>query len=133
MAVNENASGVEAPEGLVYFPSHVWLDRSASPERLGVTAEGARRLGSVIFADLPAAGDQLSIGGRLCELESSKSVQSVLSPVAGAVVRANPDMDVDAGVVNADPYGRGWLCEVEVSAASDEAMDASAYRAFCAK
>lgn len=131
--MNENASGVEAPERLAYFPSHVWLDRSVCPARLGVTAEGVRRLGSVIFADLPAAGAQLSIGGQLCELESSKSVQSVPSPVAGAVVRANSDVDIDAGVINADPYGRGWLCEVTVSEVLNEAMDASAYHAFCAK
>lgn len=103
---------------LRYSEEHEWID-SSTPARVGVTAVAADALGEVVFVDLPQAGSQVSAGEVCGELESTKAVSDLYSPVSGTVVAVNEALEEDPGVINTDPYGQGWLFTVEVSAPGD--------------
>lgn len=99
---------------LRYSEEHEWVDDS-SPARVGVTAVAADALGEVVFVDLPQAGSRVSAGQVCGELESTKAVSDLYSPVSGTVVAVNEALEDDPAVINTDPYGAGWLFTVEVS------------------
>lgn len=87
-------------------------------------------LGDIVYVSLPAVGDEVEAGGAVGELESTKSVSDVYAPLAGRVVAVNTALDDSPELVNSDPYGEGWLFELEVSdpAAVDGLLDATAYQ-----
>lgn len=108
-------AGYHFPRNLVYSEFHTWVkiigDRRA---RVGVTDFAQRKLRAVVFIDLPKAGLRVKRGDVLATLESVKAVSEVLSPVSGKVVLCNERLDDDPGLVNRDPYGEGWIAEMEV-------------------
>ena len=75
---------------------------------------GADRLGEVVFAELPQVGDQVTAGETCGEVESTKSVSDLYAPVTGTVTAVNEDIDGAYEAINEDPFGAGWLFEVEV-------------------
>lgn len=81
---------------------------------MGVSAVAADALGEVVFVELPEAGAAVEAGERCGELESTKSVSDLVSPVTGTVVAVNGAVVDEPGTINADPYGAGWLFAVEV-------------------
>lgn len=102
-----------------YSEDHEWIN--ASPEeaagktvRVGITSVAADRLGEVVFAELPAVGDTVTAGETCGEIESTKSVSDLYSPVTGTVTAVNEDIDGAYEAINEDPFGAGWLFEVEV-------------------
>ncbi|MDO5063445.1 MAG: glycine cleavage system protein GcvH [Actinomyces bowdenii] len=99
---------------LRYSEEHEWVD-SSSPARVGISAVAADALGEVVFAELPEVGGQVSAGQVCGELESTKAVSDLYSPVSGTVVAVNEALEEDPSVINTDPYGAGWLFTVEVS------------------
>jgi glycine cleavage system H protein len=99
---------------LRYSAEHEWID-DASPARIGITAVAAEALGDVVYVDLPEAGSTVTAGETCGEIESTKSVSDLYSPVTGTVVEVNDAVADNPGVVNEDPYGNGWLFTVEVS------------------
>ncbi len=99
---------------LRYSAEHEWIDE-ASPARIGITAVAAEALGDVVYVDLPEAGSTVTAGETCGEIESTKSVSDLYSPVTGTVVEVNDAVADNPGVVNEDPYGNGWLFTVEVS------------------
>jgi glycine cleavage system H protein len=118
------------PEDLKYSADHEWVRQGNElTVRVGVTAYAAEQLGDIVYVSLPSVGDSVDVGDACGELESTKSVSDVLSPVAGTVSAVNPLLEGSPETVNADPYGDGWLFELEVpeDADLDDLLDADAY------
>ncbi|PFG41470.1 glycine cleavage system H protein [Isoptericola jiangsuensis] len=103
------------PANLRYSVEHEWID-DASPATVGVTSVAADALGDVVYLELPEVGATIEAGTVVGEIESTKSVSELYSPVSGTVVEVNTAAVDDPAVVNADPFGAGWLFKVEVSA-----------------
>lgn len=130
------------PDDLKYTADHEWLrdvsTDSAAVVRVGITSYAQEALGDVVFVTLPAVGATMTAGQALGEVESTKSVSDVYAPVAGTVVAVNPALDAQPELVNADPYGEGWIVELEPAAGSavatvlvgDGLLDATAYQAL---
>ncbi|ADG73015.1 glycine cleavage system H protein [Cellulomonas flavigena DSM 20109] len=104
----------ELPTTLQYTAEHEWVD-AASPVTVGITAVAADALGDIVFVELPAVGSDVEAGAVVGEIESTKSVSELYSPVSGTVVEVNQAAVDDPSVVNSDPYGDGWLFRVEVT------------------
>lgn len=122
----------EIPEDLKYTADHEWVRLgNDSTVRVGITEFAAEQLGDIVYAVLPEVGSELSVGNAAGELESTKSVSDIMSPVDGVVSAVN-DLLADAPeTVNASCYGDGWLFEVGLSAEAnlDDLLDADAYAA----
>ena len=103
------------PTDLQYTAEHEWLT-TGDPATIGITATAAEALGDVVYLELPEVGAQVTAGAVCGEIESTKSVSEIYSPVTGTVVEVNQDAVADPSVVNTDPYGDGWLLRVEVVA-----------------
>ncbi|GIG41764.1 glycine cleavage system protein GcvH [Cellulomonas phragmiteti] len=105
----------ELPTTLQYTAEHEWVDAS-SPTTVGITAVAADALGDIVFVELPAVGSTIEAGAVIGEIESTKSVSELFSPVSGTVVEVNQDAVDDPSLVNSDPYGAGWLLRVDATA-----------------
>ncbi|MDY3127080.1 MAG: glycine cleavage system protein GcvH [Corynebacterium sp.] len=121
------------PTNFTYSEDHEWFNASADEAvgkvvRVGITSVAADRLGEVVFAELPAVGDEITAGETCGEVESTKSVSDLFSPVSGTVTAVNEAVHDDYAVINNDPFGEGWLFEVEVTAVG-ETMTAEEYQA----
>lgn len=123
---------MEFPEDLRYTEEHEWARLEDRRVRVGITDFAQDALGDVVYVDLPAVGATVEAHAPLGEVESTKSVSDVFSPVSGTVVERNPLVDDRPELVNEAPYGDGWLVVIEVAdpAAIEELLDAAAYRAF---
>ncbi|MBW4030339.1 MAG: glycine cleavage system protein GcvH [Acidobacteria bacterium] len=121
---------MQIPSELRYSTDHEWASRVDAVVRVGITDYAQDALGDVVFVDLPQVGAAVSAGGALGEVESTKSVSEVYAPVAGTVVRVNEALVASPELVNSDPYGAGWLCEIStvVTTDFDALLDADAYR-----
>ena len=122
------------PEDLKYTSEHEWVrspGQAESSVRVGITHFAQDALGDIVFASLPEVGAEVEAGTAVGELESTKSVSDVYSPLTGTVVARNEALDGSPELVNSDPYGEGWLFEVVPSDASavDGLMDSAAYQA----
>ena len=102
------------PSHLRYSAEHEWVDES-SPVKVGLSAVAVDALGDVVYLDLPEAGSAVTAGEVCGEVESTKSVSELFSPVTGTVVEVNAEAVDNPAVLNEDPYGAGWLFTVEVS------------------
>ncbi len=119
-----------APE-LQYSDEHEWVAREAGNlVSIGISAVATDALGDVVYVDLPAAGTDVRAGETFGEVESTKSVSDLFSPVSGRVAERNEQLEEAPELVNQDPYGEGWMIVVEGSEPSDldDLMDADAYR-----
>ncbi len=116
------------PPQFRYAADHEWVSPTA-PHRVGVSDFAQDQLGDLTYAELPEVGKVLSAGDEFGSLESIKSVSSLYAPVAGKVVAINEKLSDDPGLVNRDPYGDGWIIEIEPSDAGQFAalMDSAAY------
>ena len=112
---------------LRYSADHEWLS-AGSPARVGVSAVATNKLGEVVFVELPEVGAAVEAGEPCGELESTKSVSDLVSPVTGTVVAVNGAVVDEPSTINADPYGQGWLFEVEVES-EGELLSAREYAA----
>jgi glycine cleavage system H protein len=122
----------EVPDDLHYTAEHEWVRLTGSRARVGITAYAQDALGDIVFVSLPAVGDRVAPGSAVGEVESTKSVSDVYAPVAGAVVARNDALDASPELINSDPYGDGWMLEIDVEdegAAAAGLLDAAAYRA----
>ena len=118
------------PEDLKYSTEHEWVRTgNASTVRVGITSYAADELGDIVFVSLPAVGETVEAGDACGELESTKSVSDIFSPVAGVVSGVNPLLEANPETINTDPYGDGWLFELELGdeADLDSLLDADAY------
>ena len=123
----EQPLNLDIPEHLEYSDEHVWVDRSDDLAIIGITEYAADQLGELVFVDLPEPGTRVEAGDEIVELESSKAVQPLISPVAGTVKYVNRDVAGDPSVVNGDPYGEGWTLKVELDDDEPELLTAEEY------
>ncbi len=125
----------DIPPDLRYTAEHEWVRRSGDDTvRVGITDFAQSALGDVVFVQLPDVGTELTAGESFGEVESTKSVSDLYAPVSGKVSAVNADLDGSPQLVNSDPYGDGWLLDVQVSEVGDldsaisSLLDAEAYR-----
>lgn len=104
----------DVPRHLQYTAEHEWID-GAQPATIGITRNAADALGDIVYLELPTVGSEIAAGAVVGEVESTKSVSELFSPVSGTVVEVNQDAVDEPSVVNADPYGAGWLFKVDVT------------------
>jgi glycine cleavage system H protein len=117
------------PDQLRYSSDHEWISRDGSRVRIGITDYAQDSLGDVVFVQLPTVGDSFAAGDTIGEVESTKSVSDIYAPVAGSVVAVNDALADAPQLLNEDPYGEGWICELELADAGqvDGLLDAAAY------
>jgi glycine cleavage system H protein len=124
---------------LHYTADHEWVRRTGDDVvRVGITDFAQSALGDVVFVRLPDVGADLAAGESFGEVESTKSVSDLYAPVSAKVVAVNDDLDASPELVNTDPYGGGWLLDLQVEADAlekgfAELLDAEAYRSTLAE
>ncbi|HXY65807.1 MAG TPA: glycine cleavage system protein GcvH [Mycobacterium sp.] len=130
----------EIPPDLHYTAEHEWIRRTGdNTVRVGITDFAQSALGDVVFVQLPDVGTELTAGESFGEVESTKSVSDLFAPVSAKVVAVNSDLDGNSQLVNSDPYGAGWLIDLEVDDGESfeqdftALLDADAYRATLAE
>jgi len=123
---------MEFPEQLRYTKEHEWVAVEGGRARVGITDFAQDALGDVVYVDLPEVGAAVQAATPFGEVESTKSVSDVYSPVTGTIVERNPLIEERPELVNEQPYEDGWLIVVSVAdgASLDGLMDAAAYRSF---
>ena len=126
----------EIPPELSYTSEHEWVQRVGDDTvRVGITDFAQSSLGDVVFVQLPDVGSDITAGESFGEVESTKSVSDLYSPVTAKVVAVNGDLEGNPQLVNSDPYGDGWLIELQADTESLEdglggLLDANAYQAL---
>jgi glycine cleavage system H protein len=108
------------PEELHYTPEHEWVAITGSTASVGITDHAQNALGDVVYVSVPAAGSKVTAGEPCGEVESTKSVSDLYSPVDGEVTEVNPELEENPGLINSDPYGAGWLFKVALAASDGE-------------
>ena len=121
----------EVPDELRYLESHEWTTADGDTVRVGVSDFAQDELGDVVFVELPEVGDEISAGEPFGVVESIKAVSDLYAPVSGEVVAVHEDLFDRPELVNEDPYGDGWMLEVEPADGGDAEglLDAEAYDA----
>lgn len=117
------------PADLRYTHDHEWLRAQGTAWRVGITQFAVDALGDITLIDLPKEGDQVTKGQRFGTVESVKSVSDLYAPVSGRVVAVNAALKDAPESVNSEPYGKGWMIDIEPNDKSeiDELLDATAY------
>lgn len=118
---------------LRYSKDHEWVRLDADGHAvIGVTDFAAGQLGDVVYVDLPAAGDEISAGSEMGEIESTKSVSDLFSPIDGTVLEVNQAVVDTPELVNSAPFGEGWLIKASFEALPDDLLSAEEYAALTA-
>jgi glycine cleavage system H protein len=123
---------VEYPDDLRYTKEHEWARAEGGVVRIGITDFAQDALGDVVYVDLPEVGTEVHAAQAFAEVESTKSVSDVFSPIEGSIVERNPLLEERPELVNEQPYGDGWLVLLTPAdpAAIGDLLDAAAYRSF---
>lgn len=120
---------MKIPADLRYTADHEWVEIRGAVVRVGITDYAQDALGDVVFIQLPDVGTSLAAKEGFGEIESTKSVSDVYAPVAGTVVAVNGALASAPELINSDPYGQGWICEIECAAIDESALlSAEQYR-----
>jgi glycine cleavage system H protein len=125
----------EIPADLYYTEEHEWVQRTGDDTvRVGITDYAQSALGDVVFVQVPDVGAEVTAGESFGEVESTKSVSDLYAPVSAKVVAVNGDLEANPQLVNSDPYGEGWLVDLQIDGSSLEdalagLLDADGYRA----
>ena len=101
---NENKPNLDVPEHLEYSDEHVWVDASTEPAMVGITEYAADQLGELVYIDLPEVGTEVQAGDEVAELESSKAVTPLVTPVAGVIRYVNSEEDDEPGLLSSEEY-----------------------------
>jgi glycine cleavage system H protein len=121
----------DVPDDLKYTAEHEWIRSSAGSKtvRIGITDYAQEALGDVVYVSLPEVGTDVAKGAAVGEIESTKSVSDIYAPLTGTVAARNDKLDEQPELINSDPYGAGWIIEIELAddAETKELLDAAAY------
>ncbi|WP_375760153.1 glycine cleavage system protein GcvH [Corallococcus exercitus] len=117
------------PQDLKYTKEHEWARTTGKTVVVGVTHHAQESLGDVVYVELPKLGVQLVEGKNFGVIESTKAVSDLFAPISGTVVKVNDELTGNPSLINSDPYGKGWIVEVEPSDAEQvgKLLDAAAY------
>lgn len=123
---------MQVPKHLRYSSDHEWVAVDGTRARIGITDYAQDALGDVVYVQVPTLGSAVTAGSSFGEVESTKSVSDVYAPLTGTVVAVNETLGDSPETLNSDPYGAGWLCDIEFSDESQLAalLDAAAYQAL---
>ena len=120
------------PAQLLYSTDHEWVAVEGTRARIGITDYAQDALGDVVYVQAPTLGATIKAGDSFSEVESTKSVSDIYAPVSGTVAAVNEGLADGPDALNTDPYGAGWICEIEMSdpADLDGLLDAVGYQAL---
>jgi glycine cleavage system H protein len=121
---------MEIPDDLRYSAEHEWVRVDGGTVRVGITDYAQDALGDIVYVELPAVGTEVTVGGPLGEVESTKSVSEIYAPLTGTVTAVNEGLTAKPERLNEDPYGDGWICELTLADGADTStlLDSAAYR-----
>lgn len=124
----------QIPDALHYTKEHEWVGTTSNNSvlRVGITDFAQSALGDIVYVQLPKVGETVTEGKVCGEIESTKSVSEIFSPVTGTVTSVNEVLVGNPEIINSDPYDNGWLLEITVSATASELMTAAEYATFTA-
>lgn len=125
---------MQVPSHLLYSSDHEWVAIDGTRARIGITDYAQDALGDVVYVQPPSVGASVSAGQSFGEVESTKSVSDIYAPVSGTVVAVNEQLGASPETLNSDPYGSGWICDIEMSdpAEVEALLDAAGYQALTA-
>ena len=106
---------MNVPDNLLYCDTHEWVRVEGKKAVIGITDYAQEQLGDITYVDLPAVGSALAAGADMGAVESVKAASELYCPISGKVTKVNPDLDASPELANSDPYGAGWMIEVELS------------------
>ena len=121
-----------APETLQYTKEHEWLSQSGEVITMGITDFAQSALGDIVYVQLPKVGDSVQAGAICGEVESTKSVSEIYSPVTGSVTEVNSALVSNPELLNSDPYGAGWIARITLASVPDSLLSAAEYIALTA-
>ena len=109
------------PENLRYTKEHEWVSEVSSTKfRVGITDYAQSALGDIVYIQLPKTGTEVKANAVCGEVESTKSVSEIYAPISGKVVAVNNNLESTPETINSDPYGEGWIVEIEISSTNLE-------------
>jgi glycine cleavage system H protein len=120
------------PQDLLYSKEHEWLRVAGDTGTVGITHHAQSELGDVIYVEFPQVGAKVEANKALGTIESVKAVSEIFSPVSGEVIEVNKDLLTTPEVVNADPYGKGWLVKIRIANPPAGLMSAQQYTEYTA-
>ena len=122
------------PTDLRYHQEHEWVRIEGKQAIVGISDFAQDALGDIVFLDLPKVGVAVKVGQQIGEVESTKTTSTIYTPVSGVVTRINTDLKDHPEIVNADPYGKGWIAIIDLADAKEveQLMTASQYESFLA-
>lgn len=123
---------MRVPEELSYTPQHEWVKFTGNVARIGITDYAQDALGDVVFVGVPTAGTKVAADQSFTEVESTKSVSDIYAPVTGTITAVNATLADQPELLNTDPYGAGWICEITLDGPAPTLLDAHAYEALLA-
>lgn len=121
---------MQVPEHLSYTTQHEWVLVNGSVARIGITDYAQDALGDVVFVGVPTLGAAVSVDQSFTEVESTKSVSDIYAPVSGVISAVNDLLNGQPELLNKDPYGEGWICEITFEGDLPKMLDAAAYKAL---
>jgi len=123
------------PTDLRYHEEHEWIRVDGKQATMGISNFAQDALGDIVFIDMPKVGTAVTAGQQIGEVESTKTTSSIYTPVTGKIVNVNADLKDHPEVVNADPYGKGWMVVIELSDPGqiNRLMTAAQYEEFLKK
>ena len=121
------------PDALKYTKEHEWVQESSPTViRMGITDYAQGALGDIVYVQLPKVGESVSADKVCGEVESTKSVSEIFAPVSGKIVAVNESLSQAPETVNSEPYGAGWLADIEVESAPSGLLSPEQYRQITA-
>lgn len=123
------------PKELKYTESHEWVQCIGNIATVGITHHAQEQLTDIVFVEFPEVGNSYSEGAECAVIESCKIAAELYAPIGGKVLEVNQELETNPGLINEDPYGKGWIVKFEIDDPSEvaELMDADAYHAFVEK
>lgn len=114
-----------------YSETHEWVEVTADVGTVGISDHAQKELGDIVYAELPKVGKQVSAGGEVAVLESTKAAADIYSPVSGTIVEVNQKLSTDSGLINTSPEKDGWIYKIKLSQPSEvnKLMDREKYLA----
>jgi glycine cleavage system H protein len=125
---------VKTPNDLMYARSDEWVRIEGDSATIGISDYAQDALNDIVFVELPQVGETFEKGASFGTVESVKAASDMYLPVAGTVTEVNSALEDEPELINADPYGKGWIAKIKLDGAPDTSnlMDAAAYIAYCA-
>ncbi|MBA2133091.1 glycine cleavage system protein GcvH [Capillibacterium thermochitinicola] len=103
------------PSDLKYTPDHEWVREKGDRATVGITEYAQKELGDVVYVELPAIGEKVKAKTEMGSIESVKAVSDIYAPLSGEVLAVNEELQFNPELVNQDPYGKGWIAEIEIT------------------